>query len=222
MRPKKSEQANLERYRGTFRQMGIILALGFLFIAFEYTNADIADPNIEVSTEVTVEPDYVPITRAKKPKLPPPPSIIFDKIIIDVFNKSIDEEVVLINEIDPAEEIDFSFDGDIEADDDSVFIIVENKPEFPGGEAALMRYLSENVVYPTIAQEIGIQGRVHVKFVVNKKGEIVDIQLMKGVDRSLDAEALRVIKNMPNWKPGSQRGKTVNVSYQLPINFRLN
>jgi protein TonB len=221
MRSKKSEQANLERHRGTYRQMGIILALGLLFIAFEYTNADIADPNYDQSTEVAVEMDYVPITKPKQADLPKPPSIIFDKMVIDLFNLSLEEDIEIISEIDPSDDIIFDHGESIEVDDDSVFIIVENAPEFPGGYTELMRYLSENVVYPTIAQEVGIQGRVYVQFVVNKKGKIVDVHILKGVDRSLNAEAMRVVQNMPDWKPGSQRGKTVNVSYRLPINFKL-
>lgn len=221
MKSKKSEQANLERYRGTYRQMGIILALGLLFIAFEYTNADIADPSYNQSTEVTVEMDYVPITTPKQADLPKPPSIIFDKLVIDLFNASIDEEIIIISEIEPSDDIIFDHDNEIEIDDDSIFIIVENAPQFLGGDSQLMRYLSDNVVYPTIAQEVGIQGRVYVQFVVNKKGKIVDVQILKGIDRSLDAEAMRVVQNMPDWKPGSQRGKAVNVSYRLPINFKL-
>jgi len=221
MKTKKTNKANLERYRGTFRQMGIVLALGLVFIAFEYTNADVTTSSYDTPNEIIVEPDYVPITKVRK-ELPPPPTIIFDKLIIDVFNQSIDEKVIIIDEIDPAEEIDFTLaEEGIERDDDSVFVIVENAPQFIGGDAALMRYLSENIIYPSIAQEVGIQGRVYVQFVVNKSGDITDVKLLKGIDRSLDAEALRVVQKMPRWKPGSQRGKNVNVSYQIPINFIL-
>ena len=220
MKLKKSNQANLERSKGTYRQMGIILALGLLFIAFEYSSADIADPSFETTTEVVVDMDYVPITKAEKPDLPPPPNIIFDKIIIDIFNESPEEIITIIAEPDFDVTI-FDIPEVAEIDPDKVFKVVESMPKFPGGVEALMRYLSKNIIYPSIAQEMGIQGKVYVQFVVNKNGEIVDITIAKGVDRSLNEEALRVVQNMPNWKPGKQRGKAVNVSYNIPINFKL-
>lgn len=105
--------------------------------------------------------------------------------------------------------------------DNKTFTVVEQMPQFPGGEEGLMNYLSSNVKYPAIAQENSIQGRVYVEFVVKKDGQIADVKILKGVDRSLDEEALRVVMNMPDWNPGKQRGKEVNVSYRLPINFSL-
>ena len=95
-------------------------------------------------------------------------------------------------------------------------------PEFPGGQAELMKYLASNVKYPVIAQENGIQGRVICQFVVNKDGSIVDVEVVRsGGDPSLDKEAVRVIKSMPKWKPGKQRGKAVRVKYTVPVLFRL-
>ena len=95
-------------------------------------------------------------------------------------------------------------------------------PEFPGGQQALFKYLGDNVKYPVIAQENGIQGRVICQFVVNKDGSIVDIEVVRsGGDPSLDKEAIRVIKSMPKWKPGKQRGKPVRVKFTLPVNFKL-
>ena len=107
-------------------------------------------------------------------------------------------------------------------DEDVVFVVVEKMPEFPGGQQALFKYLSENVKYPVIAQENGIQGRVICQFVINRDGSIVDIEVVRsGGDPSLDKEAVRVIKSMPKWKPGMQRGKTVRVKYTVPVNFKL-
>ena len=94
-------------------------------------------------------------------------------------------------------------------------------PPFPGGMAELMKFLSKNIKYPTIAQENGIQGRVIVQFVVNQDGSIVDPVVMRSVDPYLDKEALRVISSMPKWKPGMQRGKAVRVKYTVPVTFRL-
>ena len=221
MKSKKSNQANLERHKVTYRQMGIILALGLLFIAFEYTNADTSNPSLEQGPEIEVEIEYVPITKPVQPKLPPPPTIIFDKLVIDLFNEAIEEDIIIVSEIDPTDIVIFDTNEGIEYDSDRIFSFVEIAPEFIGGTSALMKYLSENILYPTIAQEVGIQGRVYVQFVVNKKGEITNVEILKGIDRSLDAEALRVVQNMPNWSPGSQSGKPVNVSYRIPINFKL-
>ena len=109
----------------------------------------------------------------------------------------------------------------VKKDADEVFVVVEVNPEFPGGNEAMMKYLSDNVEYPTIAQENGIQGRVICSMVVNKDGSISDVQVVRGVDPSLDKEAVRVIEAMPNWKPGKQKGNEVNVKYTLPIVFRL-
>ena len=103
-----------------------------------------------------------------------------------------------------------------------IFEVVENMPEFPGGNAALMQYLAKNINYPTIAQENGTHGRVIIQFVVNQDGSIVDAKVARSVDPYLDKEALRVINAMPKWKPGMQRGKPVRVKFTVPVMFRLN
>ena len=104
---------------------------------------------------------------------------------------------------------------------DEVFVVVDEMPEFPGGDKALVRFLAENVKYPVIAQEQGIQGKVFVSFVVNKEGDIEDVKVSRGVDPSLDKEAVRVVSSLPRWKPGKQHGKLVKVSFTVPINFTL-
>ena len=106
-------------------------------------------------------------------------------------------------------------------DDSEVFVVVEDQPEFPGGNAAMMKFLSDNIKYPKSAQDNGIQGRVIVNFVVEKDGSLSDVQIVRGEDPALDKEAVRVIEAMPKWKPGTQRGETVRVRYTLPVVFRL-
>ena len=108
-----------------------------------------------------------------------------------------------------------------EPEEQTIFEVVENMPDFPGGQAALMQYLAKNIKYPTIAQENGTQGRVIVQFVVNRDGSIVDAKVVRSVDPYLDKEALRVINTMPKWKPGMQRGKPVRVKFTVPVMFRL-
>ncbi len=104
---------------------------------------------------------------------------------------------------------------------EEVFYIVEDMPEFPGGEMAFREYIANTVKYPVVAQEKGIQGKVYVSFVVTKDGGVADAKIARGVAPSLDQEALRVVNNLPKWQPGKQRGKAVNVSYTIPINFVL-
>ena len=102
-----------------------------------------------------------------------------------------------------------------------IFTVVEQMPMFPGGNGALMGYLRDNIHYPTVAAENGVQGRVVVGFVVERDGSITDVNILRGVDPSLDREAMRVVKSMPKWTPGKQNGSAVRVKYQVPVSFRL-
>jgi TonB family protein len=105
--------------------------------------------------------------------------------------------------------------------DEQVFFIVEDMPEYPGGEMALREFIANNIDYPEIAQKKGIQGKVYVTFVVGKDGVVKNASIARGVDPSLDGEALRVVNSLPKWQPGKQKGEAVNVSYTVPINFQL-
>ncbi|MBO7588727.1 MAG: TonB family protein, partial [Bacteroidaceae bacterium] len=108
-----------------------------------------------------------------------------------------------------------------EPEEETIFMVVEERPEFPGGQAALMEYLRKNIKYPAICRENNIQGRVLIQFVVNRDGSIVDPEVVRSVEPHLDKEALRVISSMPKWKPGLQRGKPVRVKFTVPVNFKL-
>lgn len=105
--------------------------------------------------------------------------------------------------------------------ENKVFEVVEQMPSFPGGPSALMKYLSENIKYPVVAQENGVQGRVVVSFVVERDGSITDVKVARSVDPSLDREAMRVVRSMPHWIPGKQNGSAVRVKYNVPVSFRL-
>jgi len=104
---------------------------------------------------------------------------------------------------------------------DSIHIKVDEMPEFPGGQNAMLQFISKNIQYPKFAKERGIQGRVVVKFVVQKDGSISNVEVMRSVDEHLDAEVVRLVKSMPNWKPGKHNGEVVNVQYVLPVVFKL-
>ncbi len=105
---------------------------------------------------------------------------------------------------------------------DEVFMIVEEMPEFPGGEEVLRKFIANNVKYSEIAKENGIKGKVYVSFTVSDEGKVIDAKVVRGADPSLDSEALRVINTLPLWKPGKQNGVPVNVRYTVPVNFELN
>jgi len=106
-------------------------------------------------------------------------------------------------------------------EDEPVFYIVEDMPKFPGGEDAFKKYITDHIKYPEVAKEKGIQGKVFISFIVTKDGSVQDAKVIRGVDPSLDKEALRVVKGLPNFKPGKQRGQAVNVKYTIPVNFEL-
>ena len=157
---------------------------------------------------------------------PPPPPPVQEVEVLNVVEDDVETESIEINTEDD-KDVEVVIAAPVEApveeeEEEVVFVVVETMPEFPGGQQALFKYLSENVKYPVIAQENGIQGRVICQFVVNKDGSIVDVEVVRsGGDASLDKEAVRVIKSMPKWKPGKQRGKAVRVKYTVPVNFRL-
>ena len=104
---------------------------------------------------------------------------------------------------------------------DQVFVVVEQMPEFPGGELALREFIAKEVKYPDDAIKAKTQGKVFITFVVSKEGKVIDPKIARGVSPSIDAEALRVVKSLPIWKPGQQKGVNVAVSYTVPINFAL-
>ena len=160
---------------------------------------------------------------ANAPPPPPAPEIVE---ILNVVEDNVEVASVEINtEDDKNKVVAISApvtSAPIEVEEDNVvFQVVEKMPSFPGGDAALFKFLNENVKYPVIAQENGVQGRVICQFVVNRDGSIVDVEVVRSVDASLDKEAIRVIKSMPKWSPGQQRGKPVRVKYTLPVNFKL-
>ncbi len=227
MEVKKNPKVNLEKQKSMFIQMGLVVSLGLMFIAFEWTESDIKKQEIAVIEEVALEEEAIPVTRQEeiKPPPPPPPPKFTDVLNIVEDDIELEEELEIEDtEIDDETEIeiiDIASDEEEEVEDAQVFMVVEQMPEFPGGQAALMKYLGENVNYPAIAQEHGIQGRVFVSFVVSKDGSIRDVTIGRGVDPALDNEAIRVVKTMPKWNPGKQRGKAVNVKYMLPVNFVL-
>lgn len=228
MEIKKSEKADLEKGKGTSILIGFVMALAVMFVTLEWTEREVEDnSDLYMARETTITEEMVPITLPEKKTVPPPPAAVAKADIIKIVEDDADiEEDIMVSTEDQVEWVDLDkvdyIEVEPEPEEEEVFMVVEDAPEFPGGINALLEYLKKNIKYPAICRDNNIQGRVIVSFVVNKDGKIVDPEVVKGVNPSLDKEALRVISTMPNWKPGYQRGKPVRVKYSVPVNFRLN
>lgn len=226
MELKKNPKADLRRYSGLFLEVGFIVALGVVLGAFSYTVHEKNTAGFGELEDVVAEEEIIPITRQQEITPPPPPEVPKVAEVINI----VEDDVEIDDELDIADvEADQDTEVEIvqmqeeeEVEEEEVFYIVENMPEFPGGDVALRTYIAQNVKYPEIAKENGLSGKVFVQFVINQKGEVQDVKIARGVDPALDKEAIRVVQNLPKWKPGSQRGKPVKVSYTVPINFQLN
>ena len=228
MEIKKSENADLEKGKGTSLLIGFVMALAVMFVALEWTQREVEDNSeIFAARDVSLNEEMVPITLPEKKTVPPPPAAVTKAEIIEIVEDDADvEEDIMASTEDNTEWVDLTemdvIEVEEEPQEEEVFMVVEDQPEFPGGTAALLEYLRKNIKYPAICRENNIQGRVLVTFIVNKDGAIVEPEVVKSVNPSLDKEAVRVISTMPNWKPGMQRGKAVRVKYTVPVNFRLN
>ena len=227
MEIKKSPKADLENKKMMAVLIGLVMALGMVYIAFEWSLQEITVFEEALQGPVELDEEMVEVTfREETPPPPPPPqpeTVLSD--IIDIQENDVEVETTDFNSEDEADarvEIQAPIAPPEEEEEEQVIHIrVEKMPEFPGGQEALNRFLVRNIKYPLLAQENGIQGRVICQFVVNSDGSIVDIAVVRGVEESLDKEAMRVIKSMPKWTPGRQGGKNVRVKYTLPIRFKL-
>jgi periplasmic protein TonB len=229
MEVKKSPKADLENKRNLLLTIGLVLSLGIILFAFEWKTAPKKTGSLGQIQTQEVEEEIIPITREQevKPPEPPPPKVVEVLNIVDD-DVDIDDELEIEDTdaddqtiIDVGPVVTTAQEEEEEEEEAKVFFIVEDMPEFPGGEAALRAFIANAIKYPVIAQENGIQGKVYVTFVVDADGGISDARIARGVDPSLDQEALRVVNMLPKWKPGKQRGKPVRVSYTVPINFVL-
>ena len=225
MQVKKSENASLEKDKLVYVLMGLVFTLSLVYVALEWTEREVTKYEV-TDTEFLFEEEVEIQQTTQETPPPPPPPAVQEVEVLNVVEDNVETESIEVNaEDDKAEEVVIAAPVEApveEEEEEVVFVVVESLPEFPGGQQALFKYLSENVKYPVIAQENGIQGRVICQFVVNKDGSIVDVEVVRsGGDPSLDKEAIRVIKSMPKWKPGKQRGKPVRVKYTVPVNFKL-
>ena len=228
MEIKKSPKADLEGKKTTNLLIGAILTLAVLFIGFEWSERDkkvATDTGIQ---EAIFEEEIIPITEQEQPQQAPPPPQAppAEEVLQIIENDSKVEESTIQASDDTNAAVEVKYTPveveEEEVDEQEIFTIVEEMPEYPCGIAAAMKWIANELKYPAIAQENGVQGRVTVRFTINADGSVVDPVVVRGVDPHLDKEALRVIGKMPKWKPGKQRGKAVRVSYNLPVRFKLN
>ena len=226
MEIKKSKRADIGKDRITSLLIGLVMSLSIMFVALEWTQKDVKDNSETYSMSDYIPQEMIPITLPEKKTVPPPPAALAKADIIEIIDDDADvDDDIMVSTEDNQEWIDLDIyefpEVEPEPEPEEIFMVVEDQPEFPGGVKALLEYLKKNIKYPAICRENNIQGRVIVTFVVNKDGSIVEPEVIKGVNPSLDKEALRVISQMPNWKPGYQRGKPVRVKYTVPVNFQL-
>jgi len=228
MELKKSEKADLESKKGIFFQVGLIFAMAVMLVAFEWKSYDAIDVNTFDGQKATNEvEELATITQQNTPPPPPPPPA--PSLVLNIVENtaeinddiSIDAEADEMTEVEEYKAPAIKQEEEEEVEEQQIFMVVENAPAFPGGDAARMKFLQDNIKYPQMARESGIQGTVYVTFVVERSGAVTDVKILRGIGGGCDEEAVRVVQNMPKWEPGKQRGKPVRVQFNMPIKFTL-
>ena len=208
-----------------FTQIGLIISLLIAWLAFEHKSYDKRQIDESLlNREVVLDEEMVEITKQEEQK-PQPVEQPQQTTQLEIVDDNVETKDIEINaEVEQNEVIEEYVAPEVveeEVVEQEIFQIVEEMPAFPGGEAKLMEYVAKNIKYPQIARETGIQGRVFVGFVVEPDGSVSNVKVLRGIGGGCDEEAMRVVKSMPKWKPGKQRGKAVRVSYQIPVFFKL-
>ncbi len=229
MEIKKSEKANLENKKLLFIEIGLIIALAVVYVAFEWQTAEQQIIELEDTTQI-IEVEEVIATQQETP--PPPPSapkmpvlsdqidIVDDEIVVDdnMFMNLEDDTNMGVEIMDYVETVE----EEVIEEEAIPFQLVEEKPSFMGGDAnEFSKWVNQRLVYPEIAKENGVQGRVTLQFTVESDGRVTNVKVLRGVDSSLDQEAVRVVSSSPRWTPGKQRDRAVRVTYTFPVIFQL-
>ncbi|HHW59441.1 MAG: energy transducer TonB [Bacteroidales bacterium] len=224
MESKKNSKKDLNRKRTLFLQIGLVMSLTIVFVAFEWKTYEIQENILSGINSIQIDQEIVQVTQQEQPEPPKAPQVTTilevidgDEIIQDEINISIEDRP------DQAAQtyVPVSIEEAPEPVAEEIFTFVEEYPEFLGGEKALYEYIKNNVNYSELAIKTNIEGTVYVEFVVEKDGSISDVKVLRGIGGGCDEEAVRVVKSMPKWKPGKQRGQPVRVYYTLPIDFKI-
>ncbi len=228
MVPKKTEKADLEKRRGLYLEIGLVVVLVAALVAFNVKSYDSETIVVEQRTaEDEIEEQIIQTQQEELPPPPPPePEVVTTELNViendaetenemnmDVFDKIEKQENIEIVQVQVEQE-----EEEVE---DEIFQVVEQDPEYPGGVEALYKFIQQNLKYPQLAKENNITGRVFVQFVVEKDGSVSNVKAARDIGGGCGAEAVRVVKSMPKWTPGKQRGKAVRAAYTLPVNFVL-
>lgn len=228
MEIKKTPKADLENRRTLYTEIGLVVALLVVWGAFSYSTKEKAVASLGEDTQVVEVEDMVPITQETPPPPPETPKIpvlsdqidiVEDDIKVDDNFMSLEDDANLGVEImDYVEEV-----KEEAVEEEAIpFQLVEEKPSFNGGDAnEFSKWVNSKLQYPEIAKENGVQGRVTLQFTVNPDGSVSNVKVLRGVDSSLDKEAVRVVSMSPKWKPGKQRDRAVKVTYTFPVIFQL-
>ena len=229
MESKISPKADLQKKNALFLEIGLIVALGLCLLAFEWSSTDKVETMDLTAQTQTIEEEEIINTQEQQEIPPEMPKIPVLSDIIDIVDDDIQvNDDLFIDTEDNAnlgvEIMDYhaAVEEEVVEEEAIPFALVEEKPKFQGGDAnTFSAWVNKNLQYPEIAKENGVQGRVTLQFTVNTDGSVSDVKVLRGVDESLDKEAVRVIQSMPNWIPGMQKGQPVRVKFTLPVTFRL-
>ena len=230
MEIKKSPKADLEGKKLLYREVGLIIALLLVLAAFEWSTSEKTVSTFQEETAVVAEEEIIPITQEETP---PPPEAPKEPVLSD-FIDIVDDDIQVDTELLISVEDDADMGVEIrnyvpqgtteeeEEEEEIPVAIVDEKPKFMGGDQSeFTKWVSNNIVYPEIAKENGISGRVMLQFTVERDGSVTNVVVLRGIDSSLDREAVRVVQSSPKWTPGKQRDRPVRVRYTFPVIFRL-
>ena len=224
MELKKNPRADLRQYAGLFFEAGLVVALCAVLASFNYSSHEKNRMVFGDIDNYDIEDVLIPITRPMEVTPPPAPPKVAEVISIIEDESELNEDFQ-VDDVEATQETPIVFiernEEEEEAEPD-IFTKAEVDPSFPGGTAALYKFISANLKYPSDAQENGLSGKVYLRFVINQRGEVENVEVTRGIDPSLDREAIRVVQSLPKWNPGTQRGRPVKVWFAMPINFKLN
>ncbi len=228
MEIKKNDKVNLEKRKGIFLQLGLVIVLAVCLIAFEWTSGTREGNAFDTGGDEIIEEEMIPITEMEQQEPEAPPEIPKVTEIFEIVedNVAIENEILFEDdEADFDEEIqmyDFDLSEEQEEEEEEIFVVVEDMPTFRGGDVNKFReWVQQRIKYPQIAAENGIQGKVFIMFVVEPDGSVSNVTILRGVDPALDNEAKRVVDSSPKWAPGKQRGAPVRVRFSITVNFQL-
>ena len=225
---KKSEKASLENKKLLFVEIGLVVSLALVLGAFEWTSTETETSLLEDTTEVLIEEEIISTQMETPPPPPAAPKIPILSDQIDIVDDEIEIEDDMFMNLEDDASLGVEIMDYVEVEEEVVeeeaipFQLVEEKPSFQGGDAnQFSKWVNSRLVYPEIAKENGVQGRVTLQFTVEKDGTVTKVKVLRGVDPSLVKEAVRVVSMSPKWKPGKQRDRAVPVTYTFPVIFQL-